>query len=188
MIISLVLSIGEVSLNPVVVDDAEFILSLRADPELNRYISSTPQDAEEQRKWLRDYKQREAEGLEYYFIISKNEVKLGTIRAYDFRCNSFCWGSWIILRGVAPQVAVASVLMIYDFAFNHLGFAKSHFDVRKDNKSVRSFHLRMGARIVHSDDLDDYFEYSETSYLEHRPKLLRQAGGKGQTIFRDNLK
>jgi RimJ/RimL family protein N-acetyltransferase len=171
------LSFGEIKLNRVNLEDAEFIISLRGDPELNQYLSYTPQDLDAQRIWIEKYKNREADGTEYYFIISKSSIKLGTIRAYDFQEDSFCWGSWIIKRGTPPQVAMASVVMIYDFMFDQLGFAKSHFDVRKENESVRRFHLRMGAKIVKSDDQNDYFELVETSYRQQRSKLVRLAGG-----------
>ena len=171
------LSFGDTLLTPVSQEDAGFILALRSDPELNRYLSMTPHDVETQRQWILEYKQRETAETEYYFIISKRGGKLGTIRAYDFQGDSFCWGSWIILRGTSPQVAIASVLMIYDFAFDQLGFTKSHFDVRRDNESVRRFHLRMGAQIVRSDEVDEYFELFEDSYRQYRPKLVQLAGG-----------
>jgi RimJ/RimL family protein N-acetyltransferase len=171
------LCFGDIQLTPVSLEDAEFILSLRSDPELNRHLSTTSQDVEAQRQWIREYKQRQAASTEYYFIISKSGEKLGTIRAYDFRDDSFCWGSWIILRGTSPQVAIASVLMIYDFSFDQLGFTKSHFDVRRDNESVRRFHLRMGAKIVRSDEGNEYFELLEDAYRQYRPKLVQLAGG-----------
>lgn len=171
------LSFRDIVLTTVGLEDAEFILTLRSDPELNRHLSTTSQDVTSQRKWITEYKQRQADDKEYYFIISKSGEKVGTIRAYDFRGDSFCWGSWIIARGTAPQVALASVILIYDFAFDQLGFAKSHFDVRRDNASVRRFHLRMGAEIIDSDELNDYFEILECVYRRQRPKLVRLAGG-----------
>jgi RimJ/RimL family protein N-acetyltransferase len=168
---------GDTSLTPVTEDDAEFILAVRSDPELGRHLSMTLPSIEEQRMWVRNYKQRETAGTEHYFIINKGKKKLGTIRIYDFRSDSFCWGSWIILRGTPHQVAMASVLMVYDFAFNQLGFLKSHFDVRRDNLSVKRFHIRMGAQIVNSDEHNEYFVLCADTYYKYRPKLVRLAGG-----------
>ncbi len=42
--------------------DAEFILSLRTDPKLSRYLHATDNDVEKQRQWIRKYKEREAHG------------------------------------------------------------------------------------------------------------------------------
>ena len=53
--------------------DAEFILSLRTDPKLSRYLHATDNDVEKQRQWIRKYKEREAHGKEYYFMYIKNE-------------------------------------------------------------------------------------------------------------------
>ena len=63
--------------------DAEFILSLRTDPKLSRYLHATDNDVEKQRQWIRKYKEREAHGKEYYFMYIKNENKLGVSRIYN---------------------------------------------------------------------------------------------------------
>ena len=49
-------------------DDAEFIIKLRTDPKLGKFIHSTSSDIEEQKKWIRAYKKREQAGTDYYFI------------------------------------------------------------------------------------------------------------------------
>ena len=51
-------------------EDAEYIVQLRTNPTKNRYIHSTLNDVKAQKEWIRLYKQREAEGKEYYFIFS----------------------------------------------------------------------------------------------------------------------
>ena len=48
--------------------DAGFILSLRTNPKLSRYIHNTDDSLDKQRQWIRDYKKRELEGKDYYFI------------------------------------------------------------------------------------------------------------------------
>ncbi len=166
-----------VSLKPVEVDDAAFILQLRADPDLNRHLSATPPDLDNQKQWIAKYKTRETEGTEYYFIILRDGEDAGTVRLYDFQGDSFCWGSWIIKRGTPPHVAIASAIMVYDFAFGPLGFTRSHFDVRRDNLSVRKFHLRTGAEIISSDEQNDYFVITAARFMEGRPQLARIAGG-----------
>lgn len=76
--------------------DAEFILSLRLDERYNRFLSEVDPKLEAQRSWIRAYKTEEQEGREFYFIIERNDgVPCGTVRVYDFKDDSFCWGSWI---------------------------------------------------------------------------------------------
>lgn len=168
-----------VALESVREEDAEFTLRLRTDPDLARHVSPTSPDLARQREWIRSYLLRQEAGSEYYFIIRKQSEAVGTVRLYDFRECSFCWGSWLIVRGTDLRVAPASAMLAYDFGFNELGFSQSHFDVRRANGSVRRFHLSMGAKIVRSDTLDDFYEISRESYLEHRPKLMRLAGIQG---------
>jgi len=146
-------------------DDAEFILSLRVNPALNKYISQVDTDVEEQRKWLIGYKKREARRAEFYFIIKdQNNDKLGTVRLYDFQNGSFCWGSWVIKPDSPSKTAIESALNVYEFAFNVLRFSQSHFEVRNENTKVIKFHKRMGAKEINSDDLETFFILEKKQY------------------------
>ena len=55
------------------VNDVDFVLSLRSDKELTRFIHQTDNNRDLQIKWIEGYKEREREGKEYYFIFSKNK-------------------------------------------------------------------------------------------------------------------
>tara|TARA_B110000093_G_C12948361_1_gene401277 strand:- start:28 stop:552 length:525 start_codon:yes stop_codon:yes gene_type:complete len=167
------LRLGGVRLRLVDEADSEFIVELRNDEQLSRHISKSTSDCLKQLAWIQGYKLREARGEEYYFIIESEGLPVGTVRIYDIRGNSFCWGSWIITRGAGPAVAVKSAMLIYDYAFDVLGFMQSHFDVRKENRSVNAFHLRMGAECARSDSLDHFYVLKRSTYLDARKKLLR---------------
>lgn len=167
------ISYGNCSLRFVEVQDSEFIVNLRQDEELSRYISSTSGDVSKQISWITTYKVREKAGSEYYYIIENLGTPVGTVRLYDFIGDSFCWGSWIIVRGQSIKIAYSSVIMAYDFAFNELGFKQSHFDVMKGNDSVLRFHTKMGANIVRSDEANNYLEISSDAYFKIRPRLLK---------------
>lgn len=154
--------------------DAEFILSLRQDATRNRHLSSVDDDVDRQRAWLRDYKLREREGREYYFLIlGEDDEPLGTVRLYDFQGDSFCWGSWILKQGAPAFAAIESALMVYEIAFGRLPFSRSHFDVRKANRKVVDFHLRFGARVVGEDALNYYFSYDRETYLATKARYGR---------------
>lgn len=156
------------------VDDAEFILKLRNDIRFNKYLSYVNASVADQKKWIINYKKREELEEEFYFIIETLEgVSCGTVRIYDIKSNSFCWGSWILNENKTKYAAIESAYLIYDFGFNKLGKNQSHFDVRKENKSVIKFHLKMGAIKVNEDNLNDYFIISKEKVENKRKELGR---------------
>lgn len=152
--------------------DAEFILSLRLDSRYNLYISDVSPNVEDQRAWLRNYKNDESLGKQYYFIIEKLDgTPCGTVRIYDLRNDSFCWGSWILNDKKTRYSAVESALLVYEFGFDKLGFDKSHFEVDKRNEKVVSFHEKFGATKVGEDPNYYYFEIEKKTVDETREKL-----------------
>jgi RimJ/RimL family protein N-acetyltransferase len=149
--------------------DAAFILSLRTDEQLSVHLSKVTNDVAAQRAWLEAYAQRETEGAEFYFIILHEGAAVGTLRLYDARDDSFQWGSWVIQRGTAPRVALRSVALVYDLGFRSLGFAHSHFETRRDNLSVKRFHLRCGAEITGEDEHHYFYRISREEALKSCP-------------------
>lgn len=156
------------------ISDAQFIFEMRMLENKNKYLSVVKGTVDDQVNWLRAYKIRENEGREFYFIIeNKMNEKLGLIRIYDFKKDSFCWGSWIIKDGAPSTTAIESALQIYQIGFEKLKFKFSHFDVRKNNKRVVAFHQRFGAEIVGEDDLNYYFRLSKSTYEKIKLKYAR---------------
>lgn len=143
-------------------DDCEFIVGLRINAK-NKFLTGVK--INEQIEWLRKYKDREAEKIEYYFIICTNDsTPCGTVRIYDFIDDSFCWGSWLLSSVALHTAAIESALLVYEFAFYFLKFKHCHFDVRIENKKVRAFHERMGASVRECTDLDVYYDLSIADY------------------------
>ena len=135
--------------------DAAFILGLRTDPTKSRYLSSTSSDVAKQVAWLESYAR---DPSQVYFIMEDAGGRpVGTVRLYDARGDSFCWGSWIIKDGMPTNYAVESALMVYRYALG-LGFTRAHFEVRKDNASVWRFHERFGA--VRTGETEHEFLYA----------------------------
>jgi len=163
-----------INLISVTTDDAAFILSLRLDANLGKYLSTVENDLQAQIEWINSYLHRERRGEEYYFVITeKSGERLGTVRVYDFKGDSFSWGSWVMRPGNPSYAAIESALCVYEFAFAALGFARCHFEVRKENQKVIVFHTRFGATIVGEDDLNNYFELSKSDYLATRKKYVK---------------
>jgi hypothetical protein len=155
--------------------DADYIFSLRTDPSLNQHLSPAPLSSESQQRYLESYLVREENGQEYYFIIENKALArpCGTIRIYDIREDSFCWGSWILDSTKPRLAALESALFIYDFGMGLLRFPASHFDVRRDNVKVIAFHMRFGARVTSEDELNIYFRLDSEDLLRVLPQLLR---------------
>ncbi|WP_019671974.1 GNAT family N-acetyltransferase [Psychrobacter lutiphocae] len=158
-------------------DDAEFVCQLRGDDKLNTFISKTDVDIEVQRQWIKNYKSREQNKKEYYFIICRvdDNRPVGTVRLYDFKeePKSFCWGSWILNNNKTKYAAVESALLVYEMGFDKLGFDQSHFDVMKGNQSVHDFHLRMGAQQVSEDEQNIYYVFPKQRYEINKEKYAK---------------
>lgn len=152
--------------------DANFILKLRLDEKYNKFLSDVNPDIQAQKNWIKKYKNDEVEKRQFYFIIERNDgIPCGTVRIYDIREDSFCWGSWILNEDKTPYAALESAFLVYQFGFDVLGLEKSHFDVRKGNSKVISFHRKMGAVKTDEDDLNEYFNISKAAVLEAKNKL-----------------
>ena len=163
-----------INLRTVIEEDAEFIYSMRQNQDKTKYLSKVTGTVESQKEWIKSYKKREEIKEEFYFVIeSKNEEKLGLVRMYDFRDDSFCWGSWLIKEDAPKTTAIESALQIYEFSFYNLKFKKSHFDVRKENDKVVAFHQRFGAKIVDEDELDYFFNFEKSDYEITKEKYKR---------------
>jgi butyryltransferase len=149
-------------------EDAEFICSVRNDPSLNTHLSKSTNKVSAQKEWIKEYKIREQYNQEFYFIIcrKKDNLPVGTVRLYDFRENpkSFCWGSWILNTNKTPYAAIESALLVYEFGFQHLKFDQSHFDVRKENDKVNSFHRKMGALEIGEDKENIYYAFNKQQH------------------------
>ncbi|MDY3694514.1 MAG: GNAT family N-acetyltransferase [Proteus mirabilis] len=148
-----------IKLRLVEIDDAEYILSLRKNEKYNKHLSKASNTLDDQIEWINRYKQKESKLDEFYFLILRNDgKKCGTIRVYDIIDNSFCWGSWILDENKTTTAAIESALLIYKFGFEIMKFSRSHFDVRKDNSAVISFHKKFNAHQINEDSLNYYFE------------------------------
>lgn len=152
-----------IDLRPVEVSDAEFILSLRIDPELNQYISPVENDINKQKSWLELCVKDK--GQWYFIVQNKKNEPVGTIRIYDIKGDSFCWGSWIIKPEARSYASLESAVLLYKYAFLELGFNQSHFDVRKENKKAINIYLRFGSVIVDENDQDLFLILKKESFI-----------------------
>lgn len=152
--------------------DAEFILTLRLDEKYNQFLSAVSPDLQSQKDWINKYKEDEKAKNQFYFIIERLDgTPCGTVRVYDLKEESFCWGSWILNEDKTRYAALESAFLVYKFGFEVLGYNKSHFDVMKGNEKVISFHKKMGAIETGEDDQNYYFEITDSPVYAMQEKL-----------------
>jgi RimJ/RimL family protein N-acetyltransferase len=130
-------------LRPVCLEDAGFILELRCNSRLNRFIGETPNDIEHQKKWIQEYFRREGD---YYFCIElqKEGAPIGTIGIYNTAAakNIFEWGRWIISPGY--PAAPTSVYLIFKTAFEQLRLNQVYNRTPIGHEQVVAFNEKIG--------------------------------------------
>jgi RimJ/RimL family protein N-acetyltransferase len=129
------------TLSPVVEGDAEFILSLRTDPTLSKYLNPTSSDLTLQRQWI---KNQQHQNNDYYYVINYKFKKrrVGLIGLYDGTAWDAQLGRWICLD---PVCALESLLLVYKFAFTLQSRGLVYLRVVKENLPVISLHKNFGA-------------------------------------------
>ena len=155
-------------------EDAEFIVKLRTNERNARFIHSTNPNIETQREWIKYYKEREANGEDYYFIFYSQDKPVGVIRIYDidYREKKATAGSWVCEPDLPLQIPICILIICRDIMFNLLGMEKDCFDVRKGNRQVQRVHKMMGAEIVAEDELNYYFELPKTVFQEKKKDII----------------
>lgn len=158
--------------------DAEFIHKLRTDPELSKYIHDVQGGVEGQVQWIRKYKQREAEGNEYYLIFFKDDKPVGLNRLYSFHDTTYTGGSWVMVPNSPMEVVLAVPLIIREIAFEELGmtFEDNYDATHVDNKKVIKFNKMFGCKIYkHFMDVKgEYVAMSLTKedFEANKPRLV----------------
>ncbi len=154
-------------------NDASFILELRTNEKLSKYINSTSDNLNKQIEWIKEYKNRERLGLEYYFIYSSNNKVFGVNRIYNMKDNSCSGGSWICKIGNDEEKSIVSILIERDIMFEILNFTYDKFDVRKENLHVQKLNKMFGAKIIGSTELDIKYSLYNQDYYISKDKIIR---------------
>lgn len=156
--------------------DADFILKLRVNSKLSRYIHFTENNLDKQIEWIRSYKLREAEGKEYYFIYSVAGKYIGVNRLYDIKKDNLTAGSWICAEGIPYNYSILTSVIGREIIFDILGYSIYQFDVRKKNIKVLKFHQSLGGKIYDESELDYYLTLTKEDFNKNKKNLLRLLG------------
>ena len=154
-------------LRPLTDDDAPFVLKLRNDPSLNKFLHFTESDLNAQLAWQAAYYERAGD---YYFVIESTSSGMpeGLISLYqhDSELGSAEWGRWILRRN--SLAAVESALLIYRSAFETLCLNEVYCRTVANNRPVVSFHDSCG--ITTKQTLHSHFNFGDKTAdaIEHR--------------------
>ena len=153
-------------------EDAEFIVKLRTDPQLNKFLNATDGSIEKQKNWIREYKKREAKAEDFYLLYAKDGEVFGVNRIYDIQTDRATGGSWICKRGLSVDLPVISLVIMREIMFEQLQLNFDYFDVRKQNKKVVKVHLMFGAQKIDETDLDYYYVLSKEEFYKNKDYIL----------------
>lgn len=129
-------------LRPIGDADAAWVLKLRGDVALNRYLHATSASLADQLAWFSRYYERPGD---YYFVVERHSASPeGVIAVYDVDSQAGCgeWGRWILAPG--SLAAIESAWLIYRCAFELLGLQRVYCRTVADNTAVVSFHDSCG--------------------------------------------
>jgi len=152
-------------------NDAEFIVSLRTDPRLSKHIHSTSTDVEQQKQWIRDYKLREEQGLDYYFLFSIDGQPQGLARLYNITEDAFTQGSWIFSPDAVLGASILGSFICSEIGFEFLEKKVGYFDVRKDN-NIHWFIKTGQPEIIKADELNIYYKLLPEGFNQGKKKHI----------------
>lgn len=168
------------SLRLVVPEDAGYLHNLRLDARYNTHLSSVTGTVCDQENWIREYKGREAEAIEYYYVIERRKdlQRCGLVRLYGISADHFTWGSWILDENKPHKAALESAVLSFKVGFHHLGLDVAEIDVRNDNFKARAFYERLGMTYLRHDHRDSFYEYTNARFtrdIEHHMQVIKAA-------------
>ena len=156
-------------------EDAAYVHSLRNKPAYKTHRSTVTGTVDDQRKWIEDYKSREAQGQEFYYMIERKDgTRCGLVRLYDIEAESFTWGSWILDENKPPKAALESAILSFGVGFDALGVQLANVDVRVANERAAAFYRRLGMVETHRTDQDIFFNYTREQFDTGRTHHLKQ--------------
>jgi RimJ/RimL family protein N-acetyltransferase len=165
-------------LRPVREEDTDFILGLRTDQQLNRFIHATSSDAAAHLAWLSAYYERPGD---FYFIVERRDTQepQGTISLYgiDEVSRSAEWGRWVMKTGSLG--AVESAWLLYRLGFEYFSLDTIFSRTIRDNTKVVSFHdscgcFQRGTTRIGAEEFIEH-ELTRSDWLVVGPELERKA-------------
>ena len=155
--------------------DAEFIVGLRTDAQRGQFISKTGGDVENQREWIRDYKKRERQGTDYYFMFETPAgERLGVSRIYEIKKETFQTGSWVFKKDAPFGAAMLGDIICHEIAFELFPDGVNLHDIKKANLPVNKYADNFNPTFIFETELTRYYINTRENYLKHKDAYLEK--------------
>lgn len=124
-------------------EDADFILSLRSDVNRTKFMVTLENDVAKQKLWIKEYKEREDKGEDFYFIYFKNGERIGVNRISHINKKlNTCKLANMIKRNSAKGDALLMFYIRFYIVFNILKLDNFYGDFHiNNNKAIRYWNL-----------------------------------------------
>ena len=162
----------KIYLKEVTIKDVNYILKLRTNKNLSKYLNPTSNNKKDQIAWLKKYFLRRKVGKEFYYIFQlSNKKKLGIGRIIHLKKNLFHFGGWILEKNAKPGIALECCLSIYEYAFNYLKYKKCLNWINIENRKVINYHKILGSVFFKKTKNEIFLEFSKKSYQKLKMKF-----------------
>lgn len=159
-----------VRIRPVEKSDYLFIYQLRKSIPRKDFLSKISENKNHQKQWIDEYKKRESQGLEMYFIIERLDSlePIGTFRVYslDENLKRVTCGSWILNERKTITAAIETILLISRM-MRYIGLREIAIDTNKENKNVLRFIKKIANKFSHEDDKNVYYIIDAEKFIEN---------------------
>ena len=163
-------------LKEVNLSDVNYILKLRTNKKLSKYLNPTNPDKKKQLIWLEKYLIRRKNNKEFYFIfqikIKKDYKNMGFGRIVHLKKNIFHFGGWILEKNSKPWIALESCLSIYEYAFINLRYKKCLLWINLKNSDVIKYHEYLGSKYVKKSKKEIFFKFTKKNYEDLKKKFI----------------
>lgn len=154
-------------------EDSQFIVTLRTDSQRGQYISATDTSIEKQCEWIRDYKKREQQGTDYYFMFeSPKGERLGVSRIYEIKEETFQTGSWVFKKDAPFGAAILGDIICHEIAFELFPDSVNLHDIKKANTPVNKYAANFGPTFIFETEKTRYYINTRENYLKNKDAYL----------------
>ncbi len=162
-----------VIMKEVTLRDTSYILKLRTNKILSKYINPTSSNKNTQILWMKKYFIRRKKKKEFYFIFQKKKFKnFGIGRIIHLKKDIFHFGGWVLNTKSSPSLALESCLSIYEYAFNNLKYKKTILWINLHNKKVINFHKNLGAKPFKKTKTELFLNFNKDDYKKVKKKFI----------------
>jgi RimJ/RimL family protein N-acetyltransferase len=156
-------------------EDAEFILSIRNDEQLSRYIRKTSPTVADQVAWISTYKEREKDGTDFYLLCLAEDrtTKLGVVRIYDIHDGQFEFGSWVFRKDIPKHLPILADMFISSLAFEQLGLKVCRVTSMEENQSVMNYIKSFNPQFVKKEGDLYHYDIDYPRFKARRDLILK---------------